>query len=224
MCGRYTYIDTKDFKRRFDLLRDNIDRMPRYNVAPGQNMPVVLNSGTPNENIAEDMKWGLIPFWSKDGTGGYKMINARAEGIASKPAYRKPIKTQRCLVPASGFYEWQKVGGKKLPYYFHLLDSDLFAFAGLYDIWRDDEGKELKTYTIITTDANEIVAPIHNRMPVILRKEFEDAWVNPGITDPAEVAPFLVPYPAELMEAYPVSPRVNKTDVDVKELLTRNSA
>src|SRR5205814_3605401 len=134
--------------------------------APSQDMPVVL-AKEPEKPKIEIMKWGLVPFWSKEPKPSYSTINARAEGIADKPAYRKPIRSQRCIIPADGFYEWQKTGDGKLPYFIHLKDGDLFGFAGLYDIYKDKEGNELKTFTIITTDANELMAPIHNRMPVI---------------------------------------------------------
>jgi putative SOS response-associated peptidase YedK len=177
------------------------------------------------KNQLEWFKWGLVPFWSKEPKSGYSTINARAEGIADKPAYRKPIRSQRCLIPSDGFYEWQKTGTGKQPFYIHLKSAELFGFAGLYDIYRDRDGNELKTFTIITTEANDLVAPIHNRMPVILRAQDEAEWLDPTINDPFQVTRLLQPYPAEFMELYPVSRKVNAVANDVPEILeTVNSA
>jgi putative SOS response-associated peptidase YedK len=147
------------------------------------------------------------------------MINARTEGIEQKPAYRKPFRHQRCIVPANGFYEWQKVGSRKVPHYFCLDNEALFGFAGLYDIYTDESGNQLKTYTIITTTANELIAPIHERMPVILRPEDEEIWLNPELHDPEPLLALLKPYPAKLMRSYLVSTLVNKPQNEGPELL-----
>lgn len=216
MCGRYTLTNTAGMAARFKAEQPELPLKARYNVAPSQVMPVVVRN---SPNHFELMKWGLIPFWSKEPKAGYSTINARAEGIADKPAYRKPIRSQRCLIPADGFYEWQKTGTTKQPYFIHLKDEELFGFAGLYDIYRDKEGNELKTFTIITTEANELMAPIHNRMPVILRPEDEDLWLDPGVTDPQQVLDLLRPYSVKEMEAYPVSKQVNSPENDVPELV-----
>lgn len=225
MCGRFTVTNPDKLPRRFNVQQPELPLTPRYNVAPTQVLPVVLREGKSEKNQIELLKWGLIPFWSKEPKAGYSTINARAEGIEDKPAYRKPIRSQRCLIPADGFYEWQKTGTGKQPFYIHLKSAELFGFAGLYDIYRDKQGNELKTFTIITTTANDVVEPIHDRMPVILRPEDEDEWLNTEITDPFQVTRLLKPFPANLMEAYPVSKLVNMVANDTPEILqTANSA
>ncbi len=223
MCGRYALVDTRGLQGRFRLNDNSAPPAARYNVAPSQEMPVVL--AAEGERKLEVMKWGLIPFWSKEPKASYSTINARAEGIADKPAYRRPIRNQRCIVPANGFYEWQKSGTGKIPHFIHLKSDELFGFAGLYDIYKDPEGHELHTFTIVTTEANELVAPIHNRMPVILPRQAEDEWLDPTVTDPFQVTRLLKPFPADLMEVYPVSKKVNSPGNDLPELVrTLNSA
>ena len=220
MCGRFVYYsDPGAIQQRFDVIGEVPAAGPTYNVTPGYVLPVITRQ---SPNRASLMKWGLIPFWAKDPGIGYKTINARAEGIETKPTYRKPIRSQRCLVPANGFYEWQKVAqsGKevKVPHYIRLLDQEVFAFAGLYDIWRDAEGQETWTFTIITTEPNELMAQIHNRMPVILPREHESAWLD-GATALPQVLAMLKPYPAARMEAYPVSTLVNNPRNDTSQLI-----
>jgi putative SOS response-associated peptidase YedK len=162
------------------------------------------------------MQWGLIPHWVKDPKKSMHPINAKAETLAEKPMFQSLLKNKRCLVPASGFYEWKKDGKRKIPYYIHLKDSPLFAFAGLYDIWYDAFNKAHPTFTVITTDANELVAPLHDRMPVILRREDESRWLAGDAPSSGEMKKILEPYPASEMDAYPVSPRVNSpVDDDV---------
>ena len=209
MCGRYVLTNTEQLQRRFAVAQLPLELSPQYNIAPGQTLPVVVagESG----HAVELMRWGLIPSWSKDPKVGAKLINARAEGLADKPSFRSPLRRQRCLVPASGFYEWRKAGPAKTPYFIHLTSGELFGFAGLWDHWRDPHGQELHTYTIVTTAPNALVAPIHNRMPVILPRDAEDAWLDPENHDPAFLTALLRPYPAEQLEAYPVSPAVNST-------------
>lgn len=209
MCGRYSlYTDDYDkFYGDFELSNRLESLTPRYNIAPGMSVPVITKN---SPKKIELMRWGLIPFWSKDPKIGYKMINARSEGIESKPSFRKPLKSQRCLVPTSGFYEWKRMAEDKIPYYIKLKDRDVFAFAGLYDIWKDAEGHPLKSFTIITTGPNKLMESIHNRMPVILEKEFEDKWLDEK-TDTAEILKMLESYPEKKMEAYPVSKLVNNT-------------
>jgi putative SOS response-associated peptidase YedK len=221
MCGRYSVDDFDHFKERFDVANfDAFDFKPRYNVAPSQVLPVIVNEG---ESRVEPMRWGLIPSWAKEASIGYKMINAKAETVAEKSSYKKPLQLQRCLVPATGFYEWKKEGNGKQPYYFHLKDEKLFAFAGLYSIWHDTQGNEVKSYTIITTKPNKLLEPIHDRMPVILKREDESMWLNPDITEPARLLPLLAPYPDSEMETYPVSAQVNSPKNDTKEVQQRIS-
>ncbi len=227
MCGRYTLkVDKRQLVARFEVPAPNVtvEVAPHYNIAPSQLNPVVLGG---EQRHIEVMQWGLIPSWSKEPKTNYSTINARAEKIESSSVYRRPLQRQRCLVPASGFYEWQPIAGKsgkgsKQPVYFRLRDGedgDLFAFAGLYDIWHGSDGSELHTYTIITTEANDLAKPIHERMPVILRREDEARWLDPELSDAAKLLPMLQPYPADLMVAYPVSLAVNSPAFDSAELI-----
>jgi len=223
MCGRYSLTRTvKELSERFDIEHALTENLPlRYNVAPGQALPIITRH-SPNQ--FEIMQWGLVPSWAKDPKIGYQMINARAEGIEQKPSFRKPFRSQRCIVPATGFYEWQKINTRqKIPYYFtlnaHNTESPLFGFAGLYDIWYDSNGNKLKTYTIITTEANELLIPIHDRMPVILSPADEDLWLDPDLHDPAPLLGLLKPYPAALMQLRVVSQLVNKPQNEGPQLL-----
>ena len=220
MCGRYAIVLVGDgtLQRRFSLEELVDEPQPRYNVAPTQTLPVVTRN---SPNRVEMMRWGLIPSWAKDASIGSRMINARAETVAEKPAFRRPLRAQRCLVPATGFYEWKRDGDRKAPYFIHLPDEPLFAFAGLYDTWRDPDGQTVKTYTILTTEPNALMAGIHNRMPVILRREDEDEWLDPTNTEAEHLLPLLRPYPSDAMAAYPVSRMVNSPQNDVPALLER---
>lgn len=168
-------------------------------------MPVVIRHSS---NSLELMKWGLVPAWAKDPKIGYKMINARAEGIEDKPSFRMTVKKHRCLIPSSGYFEWKTEGRSKTPYYFRLQDQELFAFAGLYETWCDAGGKELKTYTIITTAPNRLAAKVHDRMPVILRQEDEEEWLDPAVTGVEQVVRLLAAYNAGSMVSFPVSAAV----------------
>jgi putative SOS response-associated peptidase YedK len=231
MCGRYGFFHPEDLPDRFDVddqlpMFEAVSFEASYNITPGSVVPVITRetlAGAPARNRATLMKWGLVPFWAKDAQIGYRTINARAEGIAERPTFRKPIRTQRCLVPVDGFYEWQKTSrvGKadKVPHFIHLAGAETFAFAGLYDYWRDAEGRPLATFTIVTTGPNELMASIHNRMPVILSREDERAWLDPA-TPFDHVLALLRPYPAERMHAYPVSTLVNNPRNDGQQLIT----
>jgi len=207
MCGRYSIsIPAEQLAQRFDAIVPPEITQPHYNASPTQDLPVLLNEG---EREVQLMRWGLIPFWSKDPTTGYKMINARVETLDEKPAYREPLKKRRCLVLADGFYEWQKTaGGKKIPMRIMLKSGEPFAFAGLWENWKNADGEWLRTFTIITGKPNEVVAPIHDRMPTILLPEHEKVWLDndAGLDAWHDV---LRPYPADLMKAYPVSTRIN---------------
>ena len=206
MCGRYSLICTDDLGNRFRVHLPTIGCRSRFNVAPSQTMPVVVQREQP-EIVA--MEWGLLPHWAKDPAAARRPINARAETLAERPMFRGLIRHNRCLVPASGFYEWKKEGDQKTPYYLRLKDEEIFAFAGLYDVWHDLDGAALATYTLITTTANRVVAPIHDRMPVILRREDEERWIASDPPGQKELHDLLGQYPAREMEAYPVSTRVN---------------
>ncbi|MEN6343101.1 MAG: SOS response-associated peptidase [Methanospirillum sp.] len=215
MCGRYSLICTDDLGNRFRVYEPTLGRRSRFNVAPSQTMPVVAQ-GERTELVP--MAWGLVPHWVADPGTARRSINARAETLAKRPTFRGLLGRNRCLVPASGFYEWTR-DGRKTPYYVRRKDADLFAFAGLYDLRRDVDGAESPTYTIITTTANEVVAPIHERMPAILRREDEERWLSDGFLAPAELEGLLAPYPASEMEAYRVSTRVNNPAEDDPSLI-----
>lgn len=216
MCGRYLIPDPDEIPIHFKGARSGYDLKPRYNATPSENLPVIVND---TEKHVEMMRWGLVPFWAKDEKIGYKMINARAETLQTKPSFRKALSLQRCIIPAGGFFEWKQIDKEKIPYYIFLKNQHLFGFAGLYDVWHDKQGREVKTYTIITTEPNTLVAAIHNRMPAILEKQDEDKWLNPDETEPQHLVKLLYPYPASEMQAYPVSRLVNSPANDTKEVI-----
>jgi putative SOS response-associated peptidase YedK len=216
MCGRYTLDDIDAIFDRFKVAQVSADLSPNYNAAPSQLMPVVIRN---NPNFLEQMLWGLIPSWTKQGSKPHGIINARAETVAEKPSFRRPLLTQRCLVPASGFYEWKNTSQGKVPYYIRLKSRELFAFAGIYDIWHDAQGRALRSYCIITTEPNELMQSIHTRMPVILRREAEDVWLNRDNQDADELLSLLVPYASGELEAYPVSKRVNSPSNNDRSLI-----
>ena len=155
------------------------------------------------------MRWGLIPFWAKDANIGYEMINARAETVAEKPAFRESFKSRRCLIPADGFYEWKKVGKAKQPFHFGMHDDSLFAFAGIWDRWKNPVGEVIETCSILTTTANALLADVHDRMPVIMPLGHYDLWLDPGFKNTGDLRELLRPYEPSLMRRYPVSTRVN---------------
>lgn len=193
---------------------------PSYNVAPQSFQPVVRLDQETGERELTIMRWGLVPFWSKDGNAGYSTINAKAETVATSPVYREAFKRRRCLVPADWFYEWQKIDAKtKQPYAIALKDGSLFAFAGLWEAWKDKAtGKSLETYTVITTDPNELTEPIHNRMPVILHRRDYERWLTPG--EPVRLpVDLLRPYPDEEMKAWKVGPDVGNVRNNRPELV-----
>ncbi|MEF3301698.1 SOS response-associated peptidase [Paenibacillus sp. GYB003] len=221
MCGRYTItISIEELLLRFHIDGEfTLYHRPRYNVAPGQLIPAVIHDG--RRNRIGELRWGLVPSWAKDESGAAKMINARAETVAEKPAYRLPFERKRCLVPADGFYEWKKTnGGKsKQPMRITRKDEAPFAMAGLYDTWTAPDGRKVSTCTIITTTPNRLMADIHDRMPVILRPEHEAVWLDRGTRDAALLLDMLKPFPAELMRAYPVAPGVGNVNNDGPELV-----
>lgn len=209
MCGRYTLFDTQKLADYFETRPPAFKLHDSYNVAPGQILPVIIESEY--GRTLEPMKWGLVPMWAKDEKIGYKMINARAEGIFDKPAWRGPVRHHRCLVPATGFYEWQRPAGTgaKQPYFIHPKDQALFAFAGIFDTWHDQLGSEIWSYSIITTEANQQMSPIHDRMPVMLYPGEWPTWLDPKTDSREAVEPMLHPYHDDALEIYPVSPAVN---------------
>jgi putative SOS response-associated peptidase YedK len=222
MCGAYGFSvkDAKEVYDRFEVVNILENFKPRWNVRPGQMNPVVI-SHSPNQITR--MFWGLIPHWAKEDSYKYKTINAKAETVAKLPTFREPFRNKRCIVPATGFYEPDKKHYSKPPFpwhYFQLKDQMLFGFAGLYDIWKDKQTeKEIYSYTIITTEPNEIVGQYHERMPVILERGDEETWLNPDITESAQLLPFLKPYPANKMEEWHVGDAARNSRNDYPELI-----
>ncbi len=213
MCGRFQLsVKGKQISERFNVEVYDERYKPCYNCAPSQSLPVITND-RPEE--LQYYRWGLIPAWAKDPKIGTRLINARAETLSEKPSFRNAFKYRRCLIPANGFFEWKK-GKKKIPYRFFLTDESLFAMAGLWETWKDDSGKEIRTFTIITTDANETVKPVHPRMPVILEKERERDWLEEE--NPELLRGLLKPYVADDFNGYPVSDLVNNPANNTKEV------
>ena len=206
MCGRFSIAEFAGIEERFQLEIEFPDLKPNYNAAPSQDIPVILNKGSSQLAL---FKWGLIPYWAKDPSMGHKMINARAETVDEKPSFKTCLQRKRCLVVADGFYEWKKEGATKRPHRITLKNKELFGFAGLWDTWKSLTGEIINSCSIITTTPNELMEPIHNRMPVILPREVEQVWLDEGITDSTFLKSLLVPYMADLMNAYEVSSFVN---------------
>ncbi len=222
MCGRFTNkAKSKDIAKEFKVGRKNANLFePRYNIAPSQMIDVVFEPE--NERILSQLKWGLVPSWSKDAPTSKGLINARAETITEKPSFREAFKSRRCIIPASGFYEWQKKGtGAKQPFYFYLKEKEVFGFAGLWEEWLDKQtGELLETCTIITTGANDVLKPVHDRMPVILKPESYDEWLDAKVKDTDKLQKLLVPYSAGEMSSHAVSRSVNIPDSDSPDLIT----
>jgi putative SOS response-associated peptidase YedK len=220
MCGRYTLRKpATEIAEEFDLPEVPV-LMPRFNVAPTQNVAVVRLEPDQRVRGLDTLRWGLIPSWADDPSIGNRMINARAETVAEKPAFRHALKAKRCLVVADGFFEWQKIDGRKQPFYIKMRDDHPFAFAGLWERWtRGDE--PIESCTIITTGANELMQPIHDRMPVVIPKSAYDIWLDPTIKDPERLQPLLAPYPSDEMVAYTVSTLVNSPKNDVEACVQR---
>lgn len=217
MCGRFSQAkDLEELYDEFTFIDEPFDDIiqPRYNIAPSQLSPVIINED--GNNKLRMFKWGLVPSWSKDTKMGYRMINARAETISEKPSFKKPFKSQRCLVIADGFYEWQKPDKKtKIPYRFTMKDKKLFAMAGLWEVW-EKEDDPLYTFTIITTSENDLMRPVHDRMPVILPEGNRQIWLDPESNE-AELKELLVPYDSNKMDSYRVSDVVNSWKNDLPE-------
>jgi putative SOS response-associated peptidase YedK len=220
MCGRFTITLTIGLPERFGVTKPEIEMEPRYNIAPSQPVPVVTRTEGGERHLME-MVWGLIPSWTKDPAVIRHAINARADTLAERPSFRKPLLNQRCLVPANGFYEWKKSGKKSVPHYIHRKDDALVAIAGLYDLWRSPDGSIKKTFVIVTTDPNPLVSHYHDRMPAMLRPEYEETWLLPRPLDANTLRAILTPYPAEELEAYVVSRRVNDPANEGKELIRK---
>jgi putative SOS response-associated peptidase YedK len=227
MCGRFCQVSSAaDIAAVFKAESSEIS--PRYNVAPSQAVVAIVRVPDPDDPQVKSLQWGLIPSWAKDPKIGSKLINARAETVSEKPSFRSAFRKRRCLIPANGFYEWQQVEGsrQKQPYFIGLQDEGLFAFAGLYEQWGSPDGDVLETCTIITTTANELMAPIHERMPVILAEKEYTQWLDPSFEKIDRLQVLLDPYPASEMKLYPVSSLVNnpKNDSpDCKQPMSRSN-
>jgi putative SOS response-associated peptidase YedK len=221
MCGRFTLtVDPSDLQEAFPGFAPpaGSTATPRYNIAPTQSVAAVANNG---QKQIEFFRWGLIPSWAKDPAIGSRMINARAETLAEKPSFRTAFKRRRCLILADGFYEWRKnPGGKaKTPMYIRLKSGEPFAFAGLWEVWHSPDDKTILSCTIITTTPNALMEKIHDRMPVILKPEAYDRWLDPAEQPPDQLSVLLKPYPASYLTAYAVSTLVNKPGYDTPELI-----
>ena len=221
MCGRYRLSRRKQIiEEHFDSVSGDEDWGPRYNIAPTQPIPVIRQN--PKEPVRELslVRWGLIPSWAKDASAAARMINARSETAAAKPAFRDALKSRRCLVPADGFYEWAKTAKGKQPYCFEVNDGELFAFAGIWDRWKSPDGTWIKTCSILTTVPNAVTSAVHDRMPVILDPDSYDLWLDPGMLDANTASELLKPCDARLMRHYPVSMRINHVANDDAECST----
>ena len=218
MCGRYTNnVKTKELNEIFGVA-GSPKREPRYNIAPTQMIDAIVEQKS--DRILTQFKWGLIPSWAKDDSLAAKMINARAETLAEKPSFKNAFKSRRCIIPATGFYEWQKTKDGKQPFYFFMKDKEPFGFAGLWESWIDKQtGEEVETCTIITTEANKVLEPVHERMPVIVDPGYFSLWLSEDVKDIDRVQKVLVLYPAERMDSYPVSKAVNFANSDSEELI-----
>ena len=227
MCGRYTlHKKVDELAERYNLANVPSDLKSNYNVAPGQLMPVITEDESGKRSL-EIMKWGLVPFWAKDPKIGYKLINVRDETIFDKPMWRSVILKKRCLIPADGFYEWKAPATAKehkQPFYIHPKQIELFSFAGVWETWKDVEGLEMRTYSIITSEPNKEMAQIHNRMPVILHQEDESSWLEPTHVTRDDIEPLLRPYEDNGLDIYKVSSDVNSTRNNEKELIYPLSA
>ena len=217
MCGRFSLkADLEDIQSRFELFQGDLAHSPSYNIAPTQPVLAVTNG---DGRTASHLRWGLIPSWSKSAAAGNRLINARAETVAERPSFRTGLARRRCLILADGCYEWQRIGNAKRPIRIVLASGQPFAFAGLWESWRGPDGGVIRSCTVITTEANDLVRPIHDRMPVILPREMEPFWLDHDVQDPPALAQVLVPYPSGLMDSYEVSSLVNRPGNDGPEVI-----
>lgn len=223
MCGRFSQSKSAEAIASAFQVAEVPPLTPRYNIAPTQSVATILQTLDQQDRQFKMLHWGLIPSWAKDPKMGAKLINARAETVAEKPAFRTAFRQRRCLVLADGFYEWQtqENNKQKQPYYIRLNDWQPFAFAGLWERWQDTESEVIESCTLLTTEPNELMCPIHNRMPVILDPKDYDLWLDPEVKQPEVLQSLLHPYPSEKMMAYPVSKAVNKPSNDTAECIEK---
>jgi putative SOS response-associated peptidase YedK len=224
MCGRYRLSRRKQLVEEYFDSTGEDDWAPRYNIAPTQPVPIIRQNPKEPRRELSLARWGLIPWWAKDSSGAAAMINARSETAATKPAFRDALKLRRCLIPADGFYEWKRNGKDKQPYCFEVNEGQLFAFAGIWETWKDASRKTktmtIETCSILTTTPNAVTSTVHDRMPVILEPRNYDLWLDPGMTKMDVVIDMLKPFDARLMRSFPVSTRVNHAANDDAECST----
>lgn len=220
MCGRYSLTsDLGDLGERFSFEPPNLDHKPRYNIAPTQQILTVTHNGSKNE--ASTMRWGLIPPWSKTPDISSRMINARGETLEEKPSFREPLSRRRCLVLADGFYEWAKINSRKHPMRIKLRSGEPFGFAGLWETWQSTNGDVIRSCTIVTTQPNKLMEPIHHRMPVIIPKDSEDLWLDSRNQDTSSIRNLIRPFPGDEMEVYEITNLVNSPVNDIPDVLAR---
>ena len=220
MCGRFSLSTAPDWVAEHFGLEEVPDLKPRYNIAPTQDVAVVRQRRSGGRHL-DLLRWGLLPASMPDTPGGAPLINARSETVADKPSFRQAFLQRRCLVPADGFFEWKRVDGRKLPIYFTLRDRQPFAFAGLWERWVASDGHPVESCTILTTEPNELVRSVHDRMPVILEPDGYDPWLAPDSKPEKDLVPLFRPCSAASMECYPVSPMVNRAEADTPECIER---
>jgi putative SOS response-associated peptidase YedK len=217
MCGRFTlHSPPQRLRERFALAAAPDELAARYNIAPTQEVLVIPNRP---QRLLRPARWGLIPHWATDMSVGHKMINARAESLAQRPAFRDALRRRRCAIPTDGFYEWQRRGRTRQAFHLRRRDGEPFALAGLWDVWQTPTGERLASCTVVTVPANDAVAPIHDRMPAILEGSQLEAWLDAAEHPPADLAPLLAPCPDDWLEVYPVSSWVNTPDHDGPECI-----
>jgi putative SOS response-associated peptidase YedK len=218
MCGRYRLSRRKQLvEEYFGAISDDCEWEPRYNLAPSQPVLTIRQDAREPIRKISSMRWGLVPSWARDLGIGYKTINARAETVSTTASFREQFKSQRCLLPADGFYEWKREGKTKQPYCFELNGGELFAFAGLWDRWTNQQGAVIESCAILTTTPNSLMTDIHDRMPVIISPDIYDLWLDPAFRDTAALSQMLKPFEATLMRRYPVSQRANQAQNDDAE-------
>ena len=212
MCGRFSLTSKpRRLRDHFGLAREPEDMVPHYNIAPTQPVLVIPNR---TERLLRPARWGLIPHWANDTKLGARLINVRNETLLTREGFRAALERRRCIIPADGFYEWQQRPGGKQPWHIGMIDESMFALGGIWEYWAVEGHDPVLSCAIIVTDANELIANLHERMPLIIAREDWDRWLDPELTDAAEIEKLLKPFPAEEMRAYPVSTRVNDAKID----------
>jgi putative SOS response-associated peptidase YedK len=219
MCGRFslTIDDILKLANRFHVPPPSFKLQPHYNLAPSQHILTVVN--WQGERQLVPMQWGLIPFWSRKSARPQALVNVRSENLEEKPIFKPYFERKRCLIPADSFFEWKKEGKNKIPFRAIVKNESIFSFAGLWDHTQDHKGNPINCFTILTTEANKLLAPIHDRMPVVLTLEAEEKWLDPSLRFPEQLHPLLRPFPASRMEIYEVSTEVNSTKHDSPECI-----